>query len=483
MKVHACCQLLLLRLCCINIDVTNATDRPAVFRRSFFPQPQRHAEDDKQEPSNGWFRTIPALRFPRDDRSQTENTSLKRSMSLPNIPLDMDYFMGITPQTSRSFFPTKRSKSSKRQRKIINVRDSLCDALDEIQQLRKELNELRREIKGLKDPTPDSQSEYERRFKARRKLFHGVDQQIEAWAEKILFREFDDTVMTDGEVGKGVRGGGVDATERWTDVQCHKMLRNRYNADGRTCAHLKWQRDSRGSSNNSGSNNNDDDDDGNDESDSQPWPMIRMYSTIDAPIAEVALYLSDKNHMTDYNSLMEKHKDLEELTPRSKICWGRTPQILFVKPRDFVTYCAYRWRHDGSLVIVNQALDEYEDTKANAFAFRGATFIGPDAEDPEKTKIAMLAHACPGLDVPAWSCRMAIQTLAPVEPYRLFHKINEGVTQSRSRLQTMLQERSSEVSSSKLHRPAGIAQMGYACFWPDGAPEEDSSTDVLDGLE
>jgi hypothetical protein len=78
---------------------------------------------------------------------------------------------------------------------------------------------------------------------------------------------------------------------------------------------------------------------------------------------------------------------------------------------------------------------------------------------------------------------MAIQTLTPVEPYRLFHKINEGVTQSRSRLQAILQERSTVVSSSKSRRPAGIAQMGYACFWPDGAADEESSTDVQDVLE
>jgi hypothetical protein len=176
---------------------------------------------------NGWFRSVPAVRFPGLDRSKIERTTLKRSMSLP-IPLD--FFMGITPQTSRTFFPSK-NKLSKR-RKIINVRDSLCDALDEIQQLRKELNELRREIKGLKDPHPDPQSEYERRFKARRKLFQGVDHQIEVWAEQILFGENDDTLPNDGEGGKMVNG--IDPTDRWTEVQCHKMLRNRYNADGRT---------------------------------------------------------------------------------------------------------------------------------------------------------------------------------------------------------------------------------------------------------
>jgi hypothetical protein len=93
----------------------------------------------------------------------------------------------------------------------------------------------------------------------------------------------------------------------------------------------------------------------------------------------------------------------------------------------------------------------------------------------------MLAHASPGKDVPSWACKAAIQSLAPIEPYRLFHKINEGVKQSRDALQAM-SRRLDEAEMVRVNsgmdlnstegctscRPAGIALMGFACFWPNG---------------
>lgn len=113
----------------------------------------------------------------------------------------------------------------------------------------------------------------------------------------------------------------------------------------------------------------------------QEYPCIKCYTTLDAPIEEVCEYLSQEAHMPEYNDLVVAYRDLEDITPSSKITWSQCPQILFIKPRDFVTYCSHRWRKDGTQIVVSQAC-EHVDTPANeeesddkpcrAYALRGA---------------------------------------------------------------------------------------------------------------
>jgi hypothetical protein len=64
--------------------------------------------------------------------------------------------------------------------------------------------------------------------------------------------------------------------------------------------------------------------------------------------------------------------------------------------------------------------------------------------------------------------------LTPIEPFKLFHKINQNVNlqlqrnQPRLREQMMAQAEMVSVPGGRSTRPAGIAQLGYACFWPNG---------------
>ena len=92
----------------------------------------------------------------------------------------------------------------------------------------------------------------------------------------------------------------------------------------------------------------------------QDYPCLKCYSTIDAPLDQVCSFLANPETIPLYNELVVDHSDVEEITPHSKITWCKCPKILFVKPRDFVTYCSHRWRRDGTQVIVNQAC-EHED--------------------------------------------------------------------------------------------------------------------------
>ena len=118
-----------------------------------------------------------------------------------------------------------------------------------------------------------------------------------------------------------------------------------------------------------------------DSSDESEYPCIKCEAIIDAPLEDVCMYLSQDSAMGDYNDLVVKYKDIEDIGPSTKICWSQTPQILFIKPRDFITMCHHRWKADGSEVVVNQAWDhpdypatkEERDGKAcRAYALRGA---------------------------------------------------------------------------------------------------------------
>ncbi|GAX24691.1 hypothetical protein FisN_4Hh249 [Fistulifera solaris] len=349
-------------------------------------------------------------------------------------------YYGLTPQNTRHTPSTKRT---------IALRDTMIETLQEIKSMRKELELLRQEIHNLKQGeagTAPSQGDQQLSVLARRKElqreFEGVGEQVEQWAEEMLFGPDDDN---------------------WTEVQCSRVLRGAINKDGRTRAFIRWMKDSRGPR---FANPKDD----------REYPCIKIYSTIDAPLEEVCLYLSQEQHMGDYNDLIDKYRDLQEITPSSKVCLGETPQILFIKPRQLISFCHHRWLRDGTEVVVNQACDKFEDTPATAYAFRGATYISKDPGDPERTRIALIAHANPGNDVPGWACKTAVNALAPIEPFKLFHKINTAVTNCRPQLARDLKEICQVGSGGRSSRPGGLSMLGYACFWPNGGGLCESSS-------
>lgn len=70
----------------------------------------------------------------------------------------------------------------------------------------------------------------------------------------------------------------------------------------------------------------------------------------------------------------------------------------------------------------------------------------------------------------------AVNAVVQLEPFKLFYSINEGIRDY---------EASPSASSSQtatvgnLHgrsqKPAGIAQLGYVCFWPNGGGLKESN--------
>ena len=465
---------------------------PALFRQ----------RDDGMNPwprqFSGLFRTIPALAHKRKrlslkdqntvqmylkDTSMIQEVAVKtkkkeRKSSSREFPRSSyEYLLGTTPQTLRSIesSPSKSSQSPKR----LDLREGMTEALNELRSLRLEMEQMRKELASLKllqqggELTVDEDIVHQSKIRE----FEKVAQDVEQWAERILFPTAD---TNDDEIQSG-----------WTDIPCHKMFQQKLNRNGFTRASVKWMKDSRGPSYitqsiTAGSKDN--------KSEKEfEWPCLRVYSIIDAPCYEVCTYLAQAQHATEYNQLLDQHEDLDTITSHSKICWAQSPQLLFVKPRDFITFCSHRWKRDGTQVVVNQACDSYKGKTATAFAMRGATYICPDPDNPEhRTRIALLAHASPGKDVPLWACRTAVQSLVPIEAYRLFHKINEGIKQCRPELQEILNRQQRENDDDTpitemvgnntgggrggsiiSRHPAGLAQMGFACFWPNGGGEQE----------
>jgi hypothetical protein len=333
-------------------------------------------------------------------------------------------------------------------------------ALEELRILRQEMERMRREVHTLKlkmigeddDDDDDTKEQDTEDARARRRMLlrrrqkeaERLASDIEAWAQQML---------AEGE------------QEGWKPVDCNKMVRHTFNDGERTTAYLKWMKDSRAEKAN--------------KKDITEYPCIKCYSTIDAPLEDVCTYLSQEAASADYNDVVEKHRDVEEISPGAKICWSQSPQILFIKPRDFVTFCHHRWKSDGTEVIVNQACDhpefpldqmEKEGKSCRGYALRGANFLSRDPEDPSKTRVTIIAHANPGGGLPQWAAKTAVNALAPIEPFKLFHKINENVKRHHPELRKRLEEAEmvSTMPPGRSPRPGGIAQLGYACFWPKG---------------
>lgn len=144
---------------------------------------------------------------------------------------------------------------------------------------------------------------------------------------------------------------------------------------------------------------------------------------------------------------------------------------MFIEPREFVTFCHHRWLRDGTQLIVNQAWDHpaISSVGLRAYALRGASYISPHPNHPNsKTSIVILAHASCGKDAPEWLVRTAVSILAPIKPFEIITRINKGVQRARAELEREEASHQLLAPPGRTNRPAGIAQIGYGCFWPEG---------------
>jgi hypothetical protein len=83
----------------------------------------------------------------------------------------------------------------------------------------------------------------------------------------------------------------------------------------------------------------------------------------------------------------------------------------------------------------------------------------------------------------------AVNAAVQIEPFKLFYSINEGASNYKESASFSPQTTTMNSLPGRSTKPAGMAQMGYACFWPQGGgPKEATSQsdpwmNSLDGEE
>lgn len=420
----------------------------------------------KQNNSGFYYGIRDDVFFPIKNEDEEANGDSNMNKQIPSIREDRPMFQN--QRTAKRDAPSSKTLVDIMGETLLELREmreDICALREEMQYMKEELRRQKElSMREYMDETQTEASEMEDEYEypvhdeskhprksliervARQAEFERIGHAVEKWAHKLLFEE--------------------NVEHGWKEIKCHTMVRKKFNERGQTTCYLKWMKDSRGKDAKIDDNND------------LEYPCIKVFTTIDAPIEDVCDYLSQEKHMKEYNDLVVAHRDLESISPHGKICWSQAPQILFIKPRDFVTYCHHRWRRDGTQIVVSQACDhddapgncdDSEDQVCRAYSLRGANFISKDPTDPNKTRVAILAHANPGGGIPQWAMKTAVNAVAPIEPFKLFYKINERVLH-------FISQRPSDTSrsdvlhphSGRSQRPAGLSQLGYACFWPDG---------------
>jgi molybdopterin converting factor small subunit len=364
----------------------------------------------------------------------------------------------------------------------------------------------------------------QQRKKERKRQLEQLGPEVERWAKELLSSSSSSQSSVSSDDNNNnyynnvnnnnvvdVNAGMKAIDEGWKEITCNSFVRNKFNKLGKTRVYLKWMPDSRTNNNEKDdvavTSREEEQDNSSSSSSSLIYPCIRCHATIDAPLDQVCSFLSNPNTIPMYNELIDDHRDIEIITPSSKVTWCKVPKILFVKPRDFVTYCSHRWLHDGTQVIINQAIDHEDvpgvllegtgngDTVCRGYALRGANFISRDPSDPNnKTCITMVSHANPGGGLPQWAMNTAINAVVQVEPFKFFHKMNESIcnyqepdlSSSSAAAAAALSQSYSMTknvgirSSERSTKPAGIAHLGFTCFWPyGGGLKEEEESGVL----
>jgi hypothetical protein len=74
----------------------------------------------------------------------------------------------------------------------------------------------------------------------------------------------------------------------------------------------------------------------------------------------------------------------------------------------------------------------------------------------------------------------AVNAVVQVEPFKFFHNMNDSIRKYQEPA-SLLQHSQTQVCNVRNHpersnKPAGIAHLGFTCFWPNGGGLEEENT-------
>jgi hypothetical protein len=65
--------------------------------------------------------------------------------------------------------------------------------------------------------------------------------------------------------------------------------------------------------------------------------------------------------------------------------------------------------------------------------------------------------------------KTAVGAVTPIEPFRLYHGINENVQKCKAQLEKIKSKAFEQPDvPGRSKQPVGLALIGFACFWPEG---------------
>lgn len=130
------------------------------------------------------------------------------------------------------------------------------------------------------------------------------------------------------------------------------------------------------------------------------YACVMCSGIMNASPAAVYNLLADNARVPEYNSFYLRGKDLELIGDSTKVTWTITPPIFPFKPRDFVTAIHVRKLKDGTIVVLNRAI-QHAAAPATSSYVRGqiilaANIIEPIKNDSKKCKLTMITQMDPG---------------------------------------------------------------------------------------
>eukprot|EP00904_Undaria_pinnatifida_P009544 jgi/Undpi1/571/HiC_scaffold_10.g04035.m1 len=137
-----------------------------------------------------------------------------------------------------------------------------------------------------------------------------------------------------------------------------------------------------------------------DEAAAAKFACVKATGTLDAEAAEVFSLFLDNERVHEYNDNCRVVRDLERLSPDTKISWAATPKYGPFKARDFVTVVHYRTLDDGTMVVVNRAVEHPAARRGKKYVraeiLIASNIMRPNREDPTKTDFISVTHINPG---------------------------------------------------------------------------------------
>jgi hypothetical protein len=128
---------------------------------------------------------------------------------------------------------------------------------------------------------------------------------------------------------------------------------------------------------------------------------VKATGILAASPADILTLFEDNTRVAEYNKFYAEGRDLEAINDCTKVVWAASPPMFFFKARDFCTVVHYRKLQDGTVVVVNRAVEHPDaprtDKYVRAEILMGANIIQPVVGKPHQALFTIVTQVDPGI--------------------------------------------------------------------------------------